>query len=87
MQKKAINNSKINESKNLTSKIASIDNCPMCMQEVGEAHKESIRQDSKKNIDISVEKISKIDLTLKKIDHNLNIISKKVMDTQEKINE
>ncbi|PLW79366.1 hypothetical protein C0585_08120 [Candidatus Woesearchaeota archaeon] len=85
-QKKAVSNSKINDSKNLTSKIASIDNCPMCMQEVGRDHKESIRNDSKKIIDISTEKIVKIDLTLKKIEHNLEIISKKAIDTQEKIN-
>ncbi len=79
---------RINESRRITSEISRLDECPLCMQNVSHSHKESIRNKENKKIE-RFEKIkdifSKENETLKKELELLNKEREKILDLKKEL--
>lgn len=83
----AVSKSIIEKSKELISKIDSLENCPTCKQGVGTEHKEHVEKDEKKKIDEEQEKVEKYLVFLEKANSNIEKIKEKLESLKKEQNE
>jgi exonuclease SbcC len=85
IQKKAILESRISQSKKTTEKIYSLDVCPTCKQNVTDEHKSSIKQDELNKIKSSEEKLVKLKEIYVLLESRLSSSDEKIKTIQDSI--